>query len=473
MVKKTNLLDIKKCQNLSNKQIQKLYSQYINPGLTESLNVFSFGNDVVKSANGSEIKLKNKKTILDFTGGLGVLNFGHNPKEILSERINFQKKNNMEVHKSFFSQYSAGLAHNLAQILPGNLNYSYFCNSGAEAIDGAIKLAYKYYNGKRKYILHSDIAFHGKLLGSLSISNYKESTFKFPTINFSKKYKFNNCTSLKKVVEKNKKNIFAIIVEPYSASTYKENSSEFLKLCRELSDKYDIKLIFDEIYTGFGKARDMFYCNSVNVIPDILILSKSFGGGKSSISAYSTNKKTLKKSYGNLNDALLHSTTYNGFGEECITAMAAIDLMVKKELYKNSKQIEVKLKPNFLDFKKKFPNKISEYRGLGTMHGFIFYTKFLPIKKIQKLLPISVLKDDKFLDKLLASALMDDLYKSFNILSTIKYNQEVILCVEPMLVASNKELNYCIKSLNELFQKDFGKMILKFILNSLKRKLFK
>ena len=107
------------------------------------------------------------------------------------------------------------------------------------------------------------------------------------------------------------------------------------------------------------------------------------------------------------------------------------------------------------------------------MHGFIFYTKFLPIKKIQKLLPISVLKDDKFLDKLLASALMDDLYKSFNILSTIKYNQEVILCVEPMLVASNKELNYCIKSLNELFQKDFGKMILKFILNSLKRKLFK
>lgn len=92
MVKKMDLIDIKKCQKLSNKQIQKLYSQYINPGLTESLNVFSFGNDVVKSANGSKIKLKNKKTILDLTGGLGVLNFGHNPKEILRERISFQKK---------------------------------------------------------------------------------------------------------------------------------------------------------------------------------------------------------------------------------------------------------------------------------------------------------------------------------------------------------------------------------------------
>ena len=69
-----------------------------------------------------------------------------------------------------------------------------------------------------------------------------------------------------------------------------------------------------------------------NVTPDILIVSKSFGAGKSSISAYITNKKTLMNSYGNLNDALIHSTTYNGFGEECLTAIESINLMVKKVL---------------------------------------------------------------------------------------------------------------------------------------------
>ena len=197
----------------------------------------------------------------------------------------------MEVHKNFFSQYSAVLAHNIAQITPGNLNFSYFCNSGAEAVDGAIKLAYKSYNGERNIILHSDVAFHGKLLGSLSVSSASENSFVFPKIKFGKKYKFNDTKNLENTVKKYKKKIFAVIVEPYSASTYKENSTEFLQKCRSLCDKYNIKLIFDEIYTGFGKSGHLFYCLKKNVTPDILIVSKSFGAGKSSISAYITNKK--------------------------------------------------------------------------------------------------------------------------------------------------------------------------------------
>ena len=157
-------------------------------------------------------------------------------------------------------------------------------------------MAYKYHNGKRPLILHSDIAFHGKLMGSLSVSSYNENTFKFPKIKFGKRFKFNNINSLEKCINQYKSKIFAIILEPFSASTYKENSKEFLLKCRKLCDKYDIKLIFDEIYTGFGKAGDLFYFERYKVIPDILIISKSFGGGKSSISAYVSNKKTLLKS---------------------------------------------------------------------------------------------------------------------------------------------------------------------------------
>ena len=192
MNKKIKLLSINDSQKLSLKEIHKIYYNHINPGLTNSLKIFSFGNDLVLKANKSSITLKNKKKILDLTGGLGVLNLGHNPKEILKSRIKFQKENRMEVHKNFFSQYSAALSLNLAKILPGNLDYSYFCNSGAEAVDGAIKMAYKYHNGKRPLILHSDIAFHGKLMGSLSVSSYNENTFKFPKIKFGKRFKFNN-----------------------------------------------------------------------------------------------------------------------------------------------------------------------------------------------------------------------------------------------------------------------------------------
>lgn len=469
---KFNLINANDCQKLKIKDIQKIYSNYINPALTNSLKSFSFGNVLVEKAIGSKIYLKNRKKILDFTGGLGVLNLGHNPNEILSSRIQFQKKMRMEVHKNFFSQYSAALSYNLAQILPKELSYSYFCNSGAEAVDGAIKMAYKYYNGQRKIILHSDISFHGKLLGSLSISNYKESEFKFPKIKFGIKYKFNNLNSLEKTVKKYKSKIFAIIVEPMSASTYKENSKEFLKLAKKLSNKYNIKLIFDEIYTGFGKSGYKFHFNKYNIVPDILIISKSFGGGKSSISAYSTNKDTLLKSYGNLNDALLHTTTYNGFGEECITAIESINIFIKKNLSSKGLKIEKKLKPAFQNLALKYPGKIKEYRGFGSMHGFVLNNKKLDkIKNIQKYFKFSVLKDKKFLDKLLASALLDELFLKYGILSTLKFNQEVILCVEPSLVVQNKELDYCINSINHLFSRDFNKILLNFLKNTILRKL--
>ena len=209
-------------------------------------------------------------------------------------------------------------------------------------------------------------------MSSLSVSNYKESEFVFPKINFGLKYKFNDSKSLEKIVKKNGKNIFGILIEPFSASTYKHNSIEFLKLAKKLCEKYDIKLIFDEIYTGFGKTVDLFCFSKFNITPDILIISKSFGGGKSSISAYSTNKKTLIKAYGNLNDALLHTTTYNGFGEECITAIEAINYLIDNKLYLRGSLIEKKLKPKFSELALKHPNKIKEYRGFGTMHGFIF-----------------------------------------------------------------------------------------------------
>ena len=108
--------------------------------------------------------MKNGEKVLDMTGGIGVLSHGHNHKRIIDARIRFQNKNKMEVHKAFLSQYVAALSHNLSTMLPNDLNVSYFSNSGAEANEGAIKMAYKFHDGSKKTILHSDISFHGKTL---------------------------------------------------------------------------------------------------------------------------------------------------------------------------------------------------------------------------------------------------------------------------------------------------------------------
>ena len=91
-------------------------------------------------------------------------------------------------------------------------------------------------------------------------------------------------------------------------------------------------MVYDEIYSGFGKCGYDFYFKKYGVVPDIITLSKSLGGGKSSISAYVTNKKVFNKSYGSLAGSLLHSTTYNSLAEECATVIETTNIMNSKKL---------------------------------------------------------------------------------------------------------------------------------------------
>ena len=207
-----NLIKSNEIENLQIDDIKKLYEDYVSKSQVKLLSSFEFGQDVPSTAKGSYIFTKSGKKILDFTGGFGVLNHGHNHDRILNVRKNFQDKNKVEVHKNFLCPYLAALSHNLSQILPGDLNVSYLPNSGAEANEGAIKLAYKYHNGKRKYILHSDISFHGKLLGTGSISSSPEVKFKFPGIEAKEKFEWNNLESVKKLINKYKKIMRVIFI---------------------------------------------------------------------------------------------------------------------------------------------------------------------------------------------------------------------------------------------------------------------
>ena len=96
-------------------------------------------------------------------------------------------------------------------------------------------------------------------------------------------------------------NVYAIILEPFNASSLLKCSKEFLSELREICTRNDIILIFDEIYTGWSKTGELFYFMNFDCIPDILTYAKSFGGGKSSISGYTCRDHVFKKAYGNLN----------------------------------------------------------------------------------------------------------------------------------------------------------------------------
>ena len=471
------LLSLQESESLNINSVKEMYKKYSNNGFVNINSSLGWGSEFAASASGQYIFTENGEKILDFTGGLGVLSHGHNHPRIINARINYQKNNKMEVHKNYFSKYTAALSHNIAKILPENLDNSFFCNSGAEAVDGALKLAYKYHQGKRKIVLHSDKAFHGKLIGAGSVSASDpfvkgDAKFSFQKFQGTDSFVFNSITSLEEKIKehvgnKGESNIYSVIIEPFSCSILKPCSKEFLYKTVQLCKKYNIVLIFDEIYSGWCKTGHLFYFMKYDICPDILVTSKSFGGGKSSISAYITRKNIYDRAYNSLAGAFLHTTTYNGFGEECATAIEAINIMIEDDYCSKSNQIENWMKPLLIDLKGKHNKIIKDIRGTGCHYGIIFNSEYERFKSLIQLIPNSFFKDPLFLDKLIVTAVMDHMYRNNKIIMTITANDDVALLMSPSLIVEKEDVNNCIKALDETLSNG----IIALVSSLLKRKI--
>lgn len=473
------LLTIEDAENLKIEEVWDLYEEYVNAPQVKVFCAFSYGQDLFTHSEGMYLYTKEGRKILDFTGGLGVLSHGHNNPKILSARIEFQKKKRMEVHKLVFSPYIAALSHNIAKLLPGNLNISYFPNSGAEAVEGAIKAAYKSHKRKRKYVLYADISYHGKLIGSGSVSGLIQHQWDFPRMENTVSFEYGNIASVEGLVNKlraadDSSDIYAIIVEPYVTNCMLEAGEDFLRGLRKLCDREGIVLIFDEVYSGWAKSGTLFYFMRFDgLIPDALCMSKSFGGGKASISAYVLRTPLFQAAYGTDNDALLHSTTYNGFGEECATAIEAVRIMVEEDFPGKSQKIFDYLKPRLEQLKEKYPKQISEIRGVGTLMGLKLQSPYEFVEQALAKLPFRFIKNKtEFINKVTAAAVVEELYKTHGVLTTITPAQQGMIAVTPSIIAQQEEMDYFLRSLESCLEKGLASLINHFVATTLKRMLF-
>ena len=476
---KNNLIKTSEVETLNIETIWDLYRKYVNNSQVDLISTFGFGNDTISHAEGMYIYTNNKKKILDFTGGIGVLNLGHNHPRILKIRKQFADKLKMEVHKNYFSPYIAVLSHNIASLLPDGLDISYFPNSGTEAVEGAIKLAYKFHERKRNVILHSNISFHGKTIAALNLTGSEETSYyKFQKVLNTDKFKYDDIDSLKETISRHKNksecDIYALIIEPMNASSILSCSEKFLREVREICNKENIILIFDEIYTGWFKTGKLFYfMNFENLVPDILLSAKSLGGGKSSISSYTCKKKIFERAYDNLRDATLHSTTYNGFGEETLTAIESINIMIEDKYYDKSEEIGKYIKNSLDIIHKKHKDLIEEIRGKGCLQGIVLKEKALEksFKYLSHALPVSFFKDKQAFKKVLVSSIIFHLYEKYNILTFYGSNKGIPLKVAPSLIVNKSQVDYFIKSLDETLQNGMLNLVSKFIKNKFFKKI--
>jgi putrescine aminotransferase len=466
-----DLIGLEEAEKLEVEDVHELYRTYVNRSQVRLMTSFGFGRELVDHAEGAYVHTRDGRAILDFTGGVGVLNHGHNHPRILAARRRFQEQRRMEVHKTYFSPYLAALAHNLAAVLPGDLTRSFLPNSGAEAVEGAVKLAYKYHGGRRKRILRADNSFHGKLLGSGGLTGGTQNHFEFPTIPGIGTFGYDDIESVRRVLAdardaRGRSDVYALLIEPFSASTMRWCSEEFLRELRGLCTAEDIVLIFDEIYTGWGKTGSMFYFTRYEgLVPDVVTTSKSFGGGKSSISAYVAREPIFHKAYDNMTDAMMQSTstTYYGFGEETATAIEAISIAVEDDYPARARALEAVLRPGLERIRKTYPDLIADVRGYGALFG-VFLAGGPKLLDLVGKLPTGGLANDPLIrTKIITAAVIHTLYRKHDVYTYNTLNGRSPLVVSPPLVAGPAEAERFLDALDATLAEGMTRLLGRFI----------
>jgi len=336
------------------------YKRFLNPSLARVMKLS--GAAVEVRALGTTIWDHTGKAYLDFAGGYGVFTLGHShPRVVAAVREQLERMSLSG--KTMFDPAAGRLARALAELTPGDLTYSFFTNSGAEAVEGALKLARA--ATRRAKIVATANAYHGKTLGALSASGrepYKEAFG--PLVPEVIHIPYGDGDALEAAIE----DAAAFIVEPVQGEGgVIVPPPGYLGRARELCDAAGALLIVDEVQTGLGRCGFTFACERDGVVPDVMTLAKGLSGGVVPIGAYVTRPHAWKAAYEKA--PLAHSSTFGGSPLACAAALAALGVLRDDELVANARERGEQMLAGARSIANEYPSVIREARGLGLLVG--------------------------------------------------------------------------------------------------------
>ncbi|TCW42474.1 putrescine aminotransferase [Thermohydrogenium kirishiense] len=424
---------------LNRNQVRENYKEYVNSNFVSMLSMLQFDKLFVK-AKGVSVWDSDGNEYLDFLGGYGALNLGHNPDEIYEaiEKV----KDLPNILQAAVNDFPGALAYDLALVTPGDLKRSFFCNSGAEAVEGALKLA-KIASGKHK-IVYCKNSFHGKSAGALSVTGREKYQKYFkPLVPDTIQVEYGDANALEDALKG--KDVAAFIVEPIQGEGGVIVPHDgYLKEVRELTTKYDAYLIFDEVQTGFGRTGKMFACEHENVVPDIMCLAKSLGGGVMPIGAYIAKDEVWKRGYGTMDRCLLHTSTFGGNTLACAAGITAIKLILDKNLPEEAKEKGEYFLSRLKELKEKH-KLIKDVRGKGLMIGVEFNQPEGGI--IDKLSGGAV---SRLSNEYLGSLVAGELQNKHHIITAYTLNNPNVIRFEPPLIVTKEQLDRVVEALDEI-----------------------
>ena len=401
---------------LSLTQVMQFYRDHISPDLLRLLRLTGFGAMEV-SAEGSWVVDQQGRRYLDFSGGYGVFSLGHRHPEVVAA-VKDQLDHLALSSRVFLNPLQAQLAHELSKVTPEGLEYSFFSNSGTEAIEAALKMA-RLATG-RTHFVSIEGSYHGKTLGSLSVSGrdkYKE-PFQ-PLLANCQMVPVGDMEALDAALTED---VAAFLVEPIlGEGGIHVIEAEYLRRLRQMCTERGILLIADEVQSGLCRSGRWFALEHAGVSCDIMALAKALGGGVMPIGATIANQAASQAYKGR---PLLHTSTFGGNPLACRAALASLEVMKKENLSMRAEKSGHLLMDGLKLLANKYPELIREVRGLGLMLGMEFV-------------------EDKF-----AGSVIFEMIKR-NVIAVYTLNQPRVIRFEPALNVESQEIETALRALEE------------------------
>jgi putrescine aminotransferase len=401
----------------------KYWTDHVNPGFLAYRKSVSTDYTAVEwDDEGAVFRDVNGKEFLDMLGGFGIYNVGHrHPTVMKAVRAQLDKQ---AIHsQELIDPLRTYLANLVSKITPGNLQYSFFTNSGTESVEACLKMSILATG--RHHFVGAVGGFHGKSLGSLGGTSKAIFREPFLPLQHWTHVPFGDIDALRSVVECadfSGNRVAAVVLEPIQGEGgINVAPPGYLRAARELCDKFGAMLVFDEIQCGMGRSGKMFACEYDGVVPDLLALGKGFGGGVMPIGACVGTPETWAKY---IDNPFLHTTTFGGNPLACAAAIATINVLLEEDLPDQALHKGNYLLEKIAHLQTKYSSVLKGGRGRGLILGM------------------------EFTDNDLGYEVAKELF-SRNILISGTYINSRVLRVEPPLVISYPQIDQFLGALEE------------------------
>src|SRR3982750_2066037 len=338
-----------------------LHHRHVNRTLVAAQRVIGFDR-IYARAEGAYLYDMDDIAYLDFLSGYSVFNIGRNHpvvKKAIRDVLDLDLPNMVQMDCSLLSGL---LAEALVKRTPPHLNAVFFCNSGTEAMEGALKFARAATGRKRVISLAS--AFHGLSLGSLSLMGCESFTEGFGELmpGFDARVALDDLDSLDRHLRS--RDVAAFVIETVQGKGCQTPKSDFFGRAQELCHQYGTLLISDEVQTGLGRTGKTFGFQHWNLEPDIITLAKTLSGGYVPCGAIVTRPEIYQKTFSRMDRCVVHSTTFGRNNLAMACGLASLELIDEENLVERAAKMGALLMERIDTLRAKH-SFIKEVRGKG------------------------------------------------------------------------------------------------------------